>query len=78
MFVAKSSLPGKNNLNPTQLQRQSLLWSCRKVVQRSFAHEDYANDKEFPKEYWEIKRNNFIPKLTWSLARECPPYNLSK
>ena len=78
MFVAKYSLLGKNNYNPTQLQRQSLLWSCRKVAQRSFAHEDYANDKEFSKEYWEIKRNNLIPKLTWSLVRECPPYNLSK
>ena len=30
MFVAKFSLPGKNNSNPTQLQRQSLLWSCIK------------------------------------------------
>ena len=28
-------------------------------------HEDYANDTEFSQEYWEIKRNNFIPKVTW-------------
>ena len=69
---------GKITTIPPNYKGQSLLWSCRKVVQRSFAHEDYANDKECSKEYWEIKRNNFIPKLTWSLVRECPPYNLSK
>ena len=26
---------------------------------------------EFSKQYWEIKWNNFIPKLTWSIVREC-------
>ena len=36
MFVAKYSLLGKNSFNPTQLQRQSLLWSGKKVVQSSF------------------------------------------
>ena len=25
-----------------------------------------------------LKRNTFIPKVTWSIVRECPPYNLSK
>ena len=29
-------------------------------------------------EYWEIKRNNFIPKLTWTIVRECQLYSLSK
>ena len=41
-------------------------------------HEDYANDTELSKEYWDIKRNNFIPKVTRSIVRECPPYSLSK
>ena len=45
---------------------------------KSFTHEDYANDTELSKEYWEIKRNNFIPKVTWSIVRECPPFCLSK
>ena len=45
---------------------------------KSFTHEDYANDTELSKEYWDIKRNNFIPKVTWSIVRECPPYSLSK
>ena len=45
---------------------------------KSFTHEDYANDTKLSKEYWEIKRNNFIPKVTWSIVRECPPYSLSK
>ena len=30
---------------------------------KSFAHEEYANDTELSNEYWEIKRNNFIPKV---------------
>ena len=25
-----------------------------------------------------LKRNNFIPRLTWSIVRECPLYSLSK
>ena len=25
-----------------------------------FAHEDYENDTELSKEYWDIKRSNFI------------------
>ena len=34
--------------------------------------------QKLSKEYWDIKRNNFIPKVTWSIVRECPPYSLSK
>ena len=30
---------------------------------KSFAHEEYANDTELSNEYWEIKRNNFIPEV---------------
>ena len=45
---------------------------------KSFTHEDYANDTELSKEYLDIKRNNFIPEVTWSIVRECPPYSLSK
>ena len=45
---------------------------------KSFTHEDWANDTEVSKEYWKIKRNKFIPKVTWSILRECPPYSLGK
>ena len=45
---------------------------------KSFTHEDYANDTELSKEYWDIKRNNLIPKVTWSIVGECPSYSLSK
>ena len=69
MFAAKWSLPGKINFNPTQLQRQSLLWNWRKVVRRFYNHTKF---------YWGIKKNNFIPKVTWRILREYPPYNLSK
>ena len=53
-------------------------WQKSRSKTKSFTHEDYANDTEFLKEYWEIKRSKFIPKVTWSTVRECPPYNLSK
>ena len=45
---------------------------------KSFTNEDYANDTQLPKEYCDFKRNNFIPKVTWSIVRECPQYSLSK
>ena len=41
-------------------------------------HGNYVNDTELPKEYCEIKKNNFIPKVTWGIIRVCPPYYLSK
>ena len=63
----------------TQLQWQSLLSSCRKVVQRpNPLPMKITRMTEFSKEYWEVKRSKFIPKVTWSTVRECPPYNLSK
>ena len=33
---------------------------------------------QMSKEYLEIKRNNFISKVTWNIVRECAPYNFSK
>ena len=45
---------------------------------KSFTHEDYANDTELSKEYWDIKRSNFIPKVAWSIVKECPPPTLSE
>ena len=35
MFVAQYSLPVKNYSNPTQAQRQSLLWSAEKPLKDS-------------------------------------------
>ena len=85
MFVAKYSLPGKNNLNPTVLNDKVYFGVAEKSFKNrfynhttSFSHQDYANDTEFSTEYCEIKKGNFIPKVTWSIVRECPPYNLSK
>ena len=37
------------------------------VPEKSFKdedHDNYANDTEFSEEYQEIKRKNFIPKVT--------------
>ena len=74
--------------NPTTLTKFTLELqkSHSKILQphlplpttQSFTHEDYANDTELSKEYWDIKRSNFIPKLTCNIVRECPPHCLSK
>ena len=37
---------------------------------KSVTYEDYANDTELSTKYWEIKRNNFIPKVMWSILPE--------
>ena len=75
----------ESNLNPTQLQRQIYFGVAEKSFKdrfynqtKSFTHEDYTNDTELSKEYWDIKRNNFTAKVTWNIVRECPPYSLSK
>ena len=78
MFVAKCTLPGKNNFNPTTIAKFTFELQKSRSKTKSFTHEDYVNDTKFSKEYWEIKRSKFIPKVTWSTVRECPLYNLSK
>ena len=45
---------------------------------KSFTHEDYASDTELSKEYWKIEGSIFVRNLTWTILRECPPYNLSE
>ena len=35
-------------------------------------------EEDCQKKYWETKRSNFIPKVAWSILRECPPDKLSK
>ena len=76
MLVPKCSLQGKNNFNPTQLQRQSLLWSCRKVVQR-FVQRFYNHTKSFT-HTGKLKRTILFQKQLLGILREHPPYNLSK
>ena len=83
MFVAKYSLPGKNNFDPTQLQWQTYFGVAEKSFKNSTTTPNplpmkITQTTELSEEYWEIKRNNFIPKVTWDIVRECPPYNLSK
>ena len=45
---------------------------------KSFIHEDYPDEKELLKEYWEIKISNFIPKGTCSILGEWSANNFSK
>ena len=74
---------GKTTSSRRKWNDKSLLWNCRKVVQRFYnytklhTHEDYANGTELSEEYWEIIRNNYS-KSTWSTVGECLPCNLSK
>ena len=80
MFVAKYTLPGKNNLIQPNYKDKVYFGVAENLPKdrfcnhtKSFTHEDYANYTEFSKEYWEIKRNNFIPKVTQNILRKCPP-----
>lgn len=43
-----------------------------------FIHKYYRSNTELLEEYWEIKKNNYIPSLTWSIIREYPLHNVSK
>ena len=45
---------------------------------KSFNLEHYENDTELSKEYWTIKRNHFIPKVTWRIIRKWAPFNTTK
>ena len=81
LFVAKYSLPRKITSTQSNYNDQVYFGVVEKSFRdhtKSFTHEDYANDTELSKEYWKIKRNSFIPKVTWSTVRECLPYSLSK
>ena len=45
---------------------------------KSFNLEYYENDTELYKECWAIKRNDFIPKVTWRIIKKCAPFNTTK
>ena len=45
---------------------------------KSFNLEHYENDTELSKEYWAIKRNHFIPKVTWRIIRKYSSFNAPK
>ena len=34
----------------------------------------HKNDTELSKEFWEIKKRNGTPKITWKIIRTCPSY----
>ena len=82
IFIAKYSWEGKLNFNLTSLKKFTLeLQKNHSMIlqhTKSFTHEDCSWDTELLKKYWKIKRSNFIPKVSWSIGRKCPSYNLSK
>ena len=85
MFVAKYSLSGKVTSTQPNHNDKVYFGVAEKSFKdrfynqtKSFTHEDYTNDTELSKEYWDIKRNHFTAKVTWNIVRECPPYSLSK
>ena len=45
---------------------------------KSFKLEHYENDTELSKDCWTIKRNHFIPKVTWRIIRKCTPFSTTK
>ena len=42
---------------------------------KSFNHLKHKNDTDLSKEFWEIKKRNGTPKITWKIIRICPSYN---
>ena len=82
MFITKNSLSGKKSLLPSLIMQKKLTVELQKSYSKNYTkscnHENYAKDIELSKKYWEIKRSIFVPKVTWSIVRKCPPYNLSK
>ena len=42
---------------------------------KSLNHVKHKNDTELSKEFWEIKKRNGTPKITWKIIRICLSYN---
>ena len=42
---------------------------------KSFNHVEHKNDTELSKEFWEIKKPNETPKITWNIIRLYRSYN---
>ena len=40
-----------------------------------FNHVKHKNDTKLSKEFWEIKKPNGTPKITWKIIRICRSYN---
>ena len=41
----------------------------------SFNHLKHKTDTELSKEFWEIKKRNGTPQITWKIIRTCRSYN---
>ena len=44
---------------------------------KSFNHVKHKNDTKLSKEFWEIKKSNGTPRITWKIIRICRSYNLN-
>ena len=44
---------------------------------KTFKYLKYENDTELSKELWKIKKNGYIPKISWSIHKKCLPYNFN-
>ena len=74
----------KNSNHPASVIRQiplsiesrlSTLSFNEKYHKKSFNHVKHKNDTELSKEFWEIKKRNGTPKITWKIIRICRSYN---
>ena len=45
------------------------------IIKSRSTHLKHKNDRELSKEFWEIKKCNATPKITWKIIRICPFYN---
>ena len=44
---------------------------------KSFKNNRYENDTELSKEIWKIKKQNFVPIITWKIRKKSPGFNRS-
>ena len=67
MLITKHSLSGNKSLLPSLIMQKILTveWqkNYSKNYTKSFNHENYANDTELSKKYWEMKRSTFVSKV---------------
>ena len=48
---------------------------CFGNYKKSFNHVKHENDTELSKEFWEIKKHNGTPRITWKIISACRSYN---
>ena len=63
------------NKNVTLAHVKQHLKIVSEIIKKSFNHIKHKNDTELKNEFWEIKKRNRTPKITWRIIIICRSYN---